>query len=321
MPAPRMNSAETVKYRYALCAAALFHEDGPQLPNIALANDLWFGFGSAYVYEVKATYVEILAASPCCISLICFVLQAEREGEHADGKEQKYSKPVYRNVFGEKAFMQRQRTAARGNATMFLMPLGDILAELKRMEAEDNVMLPRNVAEIKNVVKIILKSSGALPASLITTATIRREVVVALIEEEHKRGHPLYKMVDMVRVRAKANADLPENGPINGIEQQRPHDDTLDKILVQKSASPHLVAANAEEALEHTRPSVIVQEKSAQYERDELRTQVSSWESVAKQLFGEEMVITTGSEMQPTIVSDFLPKSHPFVHKAILACE
>ena len=66
---------------------------------------------------------------------------------------------------------------------------------------------------------------------------------------------------------------------------------------------------------------MIVQEKSAQYERDELRTQVSSWESVAKQLFGEEMVITTGSEMQPTIVSDFLPKSHPFVHKAILACE
>jgi len=54
---------------------------------------------------------------------------------------------------------------------MFLMPLGDILAELKRMEAEDNVMLPRNVAEIKNVFKIILKSSGALPASLITRAT------------------------------------------------------------------------------------------------------------------------------------------------------
>ena len=89
----------------SVCAGALFHADGPQHPNISLTNDMWLGFGSAYVYEVNVTYLEMLAASACCISLICFVLQAEREEEEADGGAPKKQKPVYRNVFCEKAIV------------------------------------------------------------------------------------------------------------------------------------------------------------------------------------------------------------------------
>ena len=33
------------------CEASIFHEDIPQQPCIALANDMWKGFGSKYVYE------------------------------------------------------------------------------------------------------------------------------------------------------------------------------------------------------------------------------------------------------------------------------
>ena len=67
---------------------------------------------------------------------------------------------------------------------MFRMPIGDILAELNRMESEGNVILPRNPDEIKNAVKVVLKSSGVLPASLITSASRRREFVIGLIDEE-----------------------------------------------------------------------------------------------------------------------------------------
>ena len=136
--------------------------------------------------------------------------------------------------------MQRQRTAARGNATMFLMPLGDILAELNRMEATNAVVLPRNADEMRNVVKVILKSAGDLPASLITAATVCRGVVIHLIEEERARGHPLYHNLDMTTVRAKALRELPAGVPLEGLAHQQPYDDSLDKILVQKAASPHV---------------------------------------------------------------------------------
>ena len=148
--------------------------------------------------------------------------------------------------------MQRQRTAARGNATMFLMPLEGILMELKRMETESSVTLLQNVAEIKNVVKVVLKSYGALPSSLITKATIRREVVIRLIEEEKNPRAPLLARTRHGYGPRQATAEFLEGGAVDGLEQQIPHDDTLDNILVQKAASPHPVAANLDEVLEHT---------------------------------------------------------------------
>ena len=45
--------------------------------------------------------------------------------------------------------------------------------------------------------------------------------------------------------------------------------------------------------------------KDWKYERDEVRKQLSAWKTAAKDMFGEEMAITTGSEMQPTITSYF----------------
>ena len=56
------------------CADALFG-DPPKQPCIALTNDMWSGFSSDFIYAKKVTYLELLFASPCCLSLICFILQ------------------------------------------------------------------------------------------------------------------------------------------------------------------------------------------------------------------------------------------------------
>ena len=96
-------------------------------------------------------------------------------GREHEGRAERFKKPM----FMEPAFQQVHRTAARGNITMWPMPLTDILEELKRLD-EAGVDLPRSGEDLCKVVRILLKSSGPLPASLIAHATVRRAVVVEL---------------------------------------------------------------------------------------------------------------------------------------------
>ena len=102
-----------------VCSGDVFHDDGPKQPAIGFANDMWTGYASDYVYRMRVTYLELLVASPCCLSLICFVLQAARD----EGSREERTKKRRTNLWDQPAHMQDDRTAARGNITMFPMPL------------------------------------------------------------------------------------------------------------------------------------------------------------------------------------------------------
>ena len=169
---------------------------------------MWNGFSSDFIYAKNVTYLELLFASPCCLSLICFILQDVRGGSSNEDR----SKRVKRSMFLQYAFQQESRSAARGNITMWLMPLSDILQEMKRLD-DVGVDLPRSGEDIQQVVQVLLKSGGTLPASLIAQATARRAVVVELIEDAKRRGHPSYASLDMAHVRRLAQERVPEDGP------------------------------------------------------------------------------------------------------------
>ena len=77
------------------------------------------------MYEAKAT-CKFWLRLYIYTSLMCFVLQAAQEEDSPSNS----AKRVHRNVFNEAAFLQTQRTAARGNVSLFLMPLVDMLTEL-----------------------------------------------------------------------------------------------------------------------------------------------------------------------------------------------
>ena len=73
------------------------------------------------------------------------------------------------------------------------------------------VSLPRAGVELANVVSILLKTAGGdqdkkASAGSIHQATVRRKVVVDLIEEMQRRGHSAYKHVDMEAVKQRAEA-------------------------------------------------------------------------------------------------------------------
>ena len=228
-----------------------------------MTNDMWSGFSSEFIYEKKVTYLELLMASPCCLSLICFILQDSRAGATKDDRSKRFKK----SMFMEPAFQQDYRTAARGNITMWPMPLTDVLEEMRRLD-EVGVDLPRSGEDIAQVVRILLKSAGPSPASLIVQATVRRAVVMELIEDGKRRGHPSYSHFDMSEVRRLAEERVPVDGVLPELVTELEHDDGLDKVLLQKSSTPHAVPQNAGEVFDGMRPNAVLMEKSGKAEGD-----------------------------------------------------
>ena len=297
----------------SICADALFGEP-PQQPCIALTNDMWTGFSSEFIYSKEVTYLELLYASPCCLGLICFILQDSRAGSTREDRSKRFKK----SMFMEPAFHQDYRTAARGNITMWPIPLSDILKEMRRLD-EAVVDLPRSVEEVAKVVRVMLKSAGPLPASLIVQATARRAVVVELIEDAQRRGHPSYLHLDMSEVQRKAVERVPMDGVLPELVTELDHDDGLDKVLLQKSSTPHAVAPNAGQVFVGMRPNAVVLEKSGIVERDLALTEAAAWQTLGAKMCGEELVATAGTRMEDTFVYDFLSTAYPFVHKSVLA--
>ena len=92
------------------CKKAL-QRDPPRHPEGALTNDMWTGFVSQIIYDEKVTVVEMICASACIVSLICFTMEVERGG-----------------LLQGTAHMARHRVGARGNTTVFPLPLQELFS-------------------------------------------------------------------------------------------------------------------------------------------------------------------------------------------------
>ena len=149
---------------------------------------------------------------------------------------------------------------------------------------------------------------------MIAEAHVRRDVVVELIEDGWRRGHPPYAHVDMTEVRRLAEERVPLDGVLALLVTELEHDDGPDKVLLQKSSTPHSVATNVREVFEGMRPNAVVLENSST-ERGLALTEASAGEALGAKLRGSEVVATTGSRMEDTLVYDFLSIAYPFVHK------
>jgi hypothetical protein len=99
------------------------------------------------------------------------------------------------SLWTEPAHAQEVRTGARGNVTLFPMPLRDVAEELARVDTPGRLQLPHTAAQVHPVYKVLLKSSGNLPGSAIAYGKVRRQVVLFLIEDMHLRKHPSYAQV------------------------------------------------------------------------------------------------------------------------------
>ena len=193
-----------------------------QMPVRALSNNLWTGFAAPMLAEENVSYLEAILASPCMLSLVCFSLET-RHG----------------NVMLEEARRQRFRVGARGNVTLFPLPLEDIFQELQR-QAVQGLELPWVGREMANAVRVVLRTSEVTDARVIAQARVRREIVVRLIEEGVRRKHPAYSKVNMEDVVKRAQ-ELPEDGVLEElVALARQSESLIENLQASKHATPPL---------------------------------------------------------------------------------
>ena len=102
---------------------------------------------SREIYAEQMTVMEMICASPCITSMICFSLEVK-----------------YGNMFNTNVHMNRHRVGGRGNATTFPMPWQTILAELLRLKEDSErqvaLDLPKVCDELKYIVQEPLKTNN-----------------------------------------------------------------------------------------------------------------------------------------------------------------
>ena len=221
------------------CAHHIFAEE-PGMPPAALANDMIIYSAPTALYIENVTVMEILCASVCVTSMLCFTLEDKYSGHRA---------------MAEFVHDNEHRMAARGNATSFPLLWQDLLKQLtegaKIEELGRSASSPRTGEELAHVVSMFVKTSNAKDdadkhmARFIHQDMVRRSVVVKLIETMKRKGHRAYNNIDMNEVIAKSVA-LPEKHVPPEIIRLLPEDDLLSKIEVQKHKTPVPVAKSVE---------------------------------------------------------------------------
>jgi hypothetical protein len=257
-----------------VCSCCWQHvgRDKPELPPASLANDMMIFYAPPEMYEDGGlTILEMVRASMCLTAMICFSMEVK-----------------YGNMFDSQSHMQRHRVGARGNATTFLWPWENILAELQRLEGNAE-NLPAG-AQLAYGVQVLLKPNDEEKRQFlkhfIHQANVNRDKVVRRILGMKARGHRAYVHVGEAKVREKAK-QLLSNGIPPELISLLPNDNSFEKLHVQKAATP--VAGMKErdeikESVKDERPSAVVLERSSAEGADIEERRTSAMFSLVKQL-------------------------------------
>ena len=208
---------------------------------------MWTGFAPRVLYAEEAvTVMELICASACLTSMICFSLEVK-----------------YGHLLSTDVHMHRHRAGARGNVTCFPLPWEDLLQEL-RQRPDAAQELPRTGRELADVVQVLLKTGDSAGARnlqhVVHQARVRRRVVVELILDAKRRGHRAYVHLQEHRVRARSE-DMPDDGVPPEFVRTLGSDDSMEKLQPQKAATPVAGRTVPEDAFNHIRPRAVVQDR------------------------------------------------------------
>ena len=120
-----------------------------------------------------------------------------------------------------------------------------MLEELQKVDNDNTSVeapkLPRTAKELQHIVQVLLKTNHeekrSSLKSFVHQATVRRDKVIRCILEFKRLGHRAYLQVDEEAMREKAKA-LPLNGIPPEVVHLLPNDSSMDKLQVQKAATP-----------------------------------------------------------------------------------
>ena len=256
----------------------------------------------------------MLRASPCVTTLMCFSLE-KRYRMH--------------RTWDENAWMNDYRLAARGNATTFPLAWENLVEQLQSIgDIKSPNLLPRTGHQLAEVVRVLIKSNAAEKETaeslthILHQATVRRHVVLTLIQTAVNRNHPAYQHLDMEQVLMKAS-ELPENGIPPEIISILPHDNDLDNLRPQKNATPvpgSMSPSQAASELGHwLKPNAVVCEKSSAGKSDLNAAQVSTLKATVPDSEQDSTItsltLTTGNRLLDQFKATYFGMAFPHVFK------
>ena len=288
-------------------------------PAAALSNDMMVYYGPREAYSVEVTVMEMLCASPCLTTMICFSLEQKLRGDRA---------------LDQDAWMNRQRMAVRGNATTFPLAWEDMLQQLQDLDKQPlqkaaGLKLPHCGAKLREVVNVIVKSHKRHETldvgRIVHQARVRRAVVVRLIEDAVARGHPAFQGIQMEQMYSQAKA-LPEDGVPDEVVALLPYDEDLNCIMRQKAATPvrqEMCADDlAEEMKSMAKPNAVVGERTSVGMADVNAQHVSALQATAARSQGPETVeeaaefmLRTGNRLLDQFRPQYFGFAFPYVFK------
>ena len=287
-------------------------------PAAALSNDMMVYYGPREAYSVEVTVMEMLCASPCLTTMICFSLEQKLRGDRA---------------LDQDAWMNRQRMAVRGNATTFPLAWEDLLQQLqdlekKAVQKKGGLKLLHCGAKLREVVNVIVKSRQRHETfdvgRIVHQARVRRAVVVRLIEDAVARGHPAFQGIQMEQMYSDATA-LPEDGVPEEVVAMLPYDQDLNCIMRQKAATPvrqEMCADDlAEEMKSMAKPNAVVGERTSVGMADVNAQHVSALQATAARSQGPEkdeameFTLRTGNRLLDQFRPQYFGFACPYVFK------
>ena len=296
------------------CRRALLWE-GKQ-PAAALSNDMMVYYAPQDIFEREVTVMEMLCASPCLTTMVCFSLEQKLRGDRALDQDQ---------------WMNRNRLVARGNATTFPLAWEDLLQQMQNLESgnkgrkreKNKGGLPHCGEALRQMASVIVKSAHAKSddvdiGRVIHQARVRRQVVVQLIEAAVERGHPAFQHVEMEVMYCKA-AQLPEDAVPEEVIAVLPLDNALNQIIRQKAATP-VREAMPQEFRHMMKPNAVVAEKTSVGLTDVNASHVSALQATATKSSGDgeevpEYVLRTGNRLLDQFQPKYFGIAFPYVFK------
>ena len=138
----------------------------PSMPPFCLGNDMMVFFAPRELYTLDVTVMEMLCASVCITSMICFTLETKYRNQLSQGGSV--------HPYDWTLHMARHRMGSRGNVTSFPLPWEALLQMLQ--QGEDNThppQLPWVGQDLADKVSILLKPTKTMARKQLHSLSIK----------------------------------------------------------------------------------------------------------------------------------------------------
>ena len=264
-------------------------------------NDNFIGFLESWIWEYRVTWMEKSVSSPFWTGLILFTV-GRRGGPDRKGTKQ--------HLLNNDMYSANQRIAYKGQVFSAPMNWVDIQEQLEEMDRKGVfVALPVTRELLVARVQVAIGSGLVDLNKCIREATIRRPIVLRLIQMHREKGHPDYQKQTMEDVRRRvqelAGTDEPAipNGLVEALESDN-EENALDDP-VDKAAAPAVRIWDEQELhaeMDRSRPLILVSQRDSDSQKNVEESRAHALSNVS------QLTVHTGNKLLQQFDTSYVPR-------------